>query len=173
MDQTDTGLKAVIKALTDVVAPALDPNDPLAQEQLRLSVDYIAFVRQRIDYLHGRERFDLLHYVKIARSMQEAGVPADCSEGVFLERALAPAEVLAESPAALTHELREAAMELAHAVAAVVRSASGLPADVARKVRHIVMDATEEKLEFERLWYVPIGFEAPPATGKTLEGFLK
>ena len=39
-DVTDNGLRAAVKALTDVVAPSIDPTDPLAKEQLRLVVDF-------------------------------------------------------------------------------------------------------------------------------------
>lgn len=171
MDQTDTGLKAVIKALKDVVAPALDPADPLAQEQLRLAIDYIGFVRARIDYLHGRERFDLQHYIGVARAMQAAGVGGDRAEGAYLAGALAPAEALAGSPSALTHQIRDAAMELGHAVAGVIQAAGEYPPAVAAEIRRIVLDATAPKLEYERIWYAPIGFEAEPPSDRTLEDF--
>lgn len=172
MDQTDTGLKAVIKALTDVVAPALDPNDPLAREQLRLAVDYLAFVRIRVDYLHGRERFDLRHYIGIARAMLAAGLPTMRPETKQMIAALAPAEALASAPSALTHQVRESAMDLAYAVAAVVRAAPELPPEVTRAVQRIVLEATAPKLDFERLWYAPIGFESEPPSGKKLDDFL-
>ena len=53
-DVTDNGLRAAVKALTDVVAPSIDPSDPLAKEQLRLVVDYLQFVRSRLDFQIGR-----------------------------------------------------------------------------------------------------------------------
>ena len=146
MDQTDTGLKAVMKALSDVVEPALDPADPLAREQLRLAIEYVGFVRKRIDYLHGRERFDLRHYAGVAL-LAQAG--------------------------ARTDQLREGAMELGHVVSTVVQGLGSLPAPMATALRRIVLDATEEKLHFERLWYAPVGFEAVLPTGRSLEDFLR
>lgn len=172
MDQTDTGLKAVMKALGDVIGPALDPGDPLAREQLRLAIEYIGFVRQRIDYLHSRERFDLRHYIGIATAMIAAGLPDDLPAAVALRAALAPAEAIGARAGARTDQLREAAMDLGHAVSGVVRSLGDLPAGLASALRHIVMDATEEKLHFERLWYAPVGFEATLPAGKRLEEFL-
>ena len=41
MDHTANTLRAISKALTDVIAPAVDPKDPLANEQLRLVIDYV------------------------------------------------------------------------------------------------------------------------------------
>ena len=75
MDHTDAALRAVVKTLRDVVAPALDPADPLAHEQLRLAVDYLEFLRGRFEWLHGRERFDLTHHLDMARAMCRIGGP--------------------------------------------------------------------------------------------------
>lgn len=173
MDQTDTGLKAVLKALTDVVAPALDPRDPLAREQLRLAVDYIGFVRARVDYLHARERFDLRHYLGIASDILRTGLPDDAPEVVLLRKALAPAERLADDPAVLTAQLRDAAMELGFAVSAVLRTLGEYRADVASEIRRAVLAATANKLEFDRHWYAPIGFEGPEFEVKRLEEYLQ
>lgn len=172
MDQTDTGLKAVMKALSDVVEPALDPADPLAREQLRLAIEYLGFVRQRIDLLHSRERFDLQHYAAVARAFVAAGLPETAPDAAYLRQALAAGEAWLVQPGARTDQLRAAAMELGHAVSAVVQAAESLPAPVATALRRIVLDATEEKLHFERLWYAPVGFEASLPAGRALEDFL-
>lgn len=170
MDQTDVALKAIVKSLTDTVAPAVDPQDHMAREQLRLSVEFIAFLRKRLDYLHGRERFDLQHYIDLARSLLSAGlteVPAD------LRAALEAAESIVADPGALTGTVRGAAMDLAHAVASVVQKTAGLPPDVARRIRVAVLDATGRRVEFERYWYAPIGFEPVALDENGFAEFLK
>ncbi|MCB1389026.1 MAG: hypothetical protein KDK12_07800 [Rhodobacteraceae bacterium] len=173
MDQTDTGLKAVMKALSDVVEPALDPADPLAREQLRLAIEYVGFVRKRIDYLHGRERFDLRHYAGVARAFVAAGLPDDAPGASYLRQTLVAGEALLAQAGARTDQLREGAMELGHVVSTVVQGLGSLPAPMATALRRIVLDATEEKLHFERLWYAPVGFEAVLPTGRSLEDFLR
>ena len=115
MDQTDTGLAAVLKALNDI-APALDPADYLAQEQLRLSVDYIAFLRRRLDLLHGRERFDLSHQVALAEILL-AHLPAEATGAIARE--LGPARAALEDPAVLTGALRARAGPSSRAMAPV------------------------------------------------------
>ncbi|MGO4836287.1 hypothetical protein AB4144_28995, partial [Rhizobiaceae sp. 2RAB30] len=75
MDQTDVGLKSVVKALTDTIAGAIDPTDHLAREQLRLAASYIDFVRQRLDFIHARERYDLKHYASLARRLLTIDLP--------------------------------------------------------------------------------------------------
>ena len=173
MDQTDTGLKAVMKALTDVVEPALDPNDPLAREQLRLAVEYIGFVRARIDFLHSRERFDLLHYIGLARAMVAAGVGPGSAPGQYLAEALAQALPLQDAAAARTDQLRAASMELAHAVAGVTQAAPDLPAEVAAKLRQIVLEESAPKLQFELHWYAPVGFDPDLPKDVALTDFFR
>lgn len=173
MDQTDVALRAIVKSLTDTVAPAIDAEDHMAREQLRLSVEFIAFLRTRLHYLHGRERFDLQHGIGLARDLLSADLSAATAEAAALGAALAPAERLIGDPAALTGTIRSAAMDLAHAVAAVVQRASDLPPDVARRIRAAVLAATERRVEFERYWYAPIGFEPVHLDEGRLASFLQ
>jgi hypothetical protein len=54
----DLQLRVVIKALREVVAPALDPANELAKEQLGLSIATLAVVQARLPYLHAGLRQD-------------------------------------------------------------------------------------------------------------------
>ncbi|NDK91451.1 hypothetical protein GYA93_17985 [Gordonia desulfuricans] len=49
IDHSENALRAVIKSLRDVVAPAVDPGDPMAQEQLALSLGTLEFLHSRLD----------------------------------------------------------------------------------------------------------------------------
>lgn len=175
MDQTDIGLKSVIKALVDTVAPAIDPSDHLAKEQLRLAASYVDFVRQRLLLVHSRERYDLRHYLSLAEQFCDLGLPEASEPAALLRSTLAAAQPLADDPAATTSQIRAMAMDLAHAVAGVVQAAHSewKSADLARKIDRAVLSATEDKLEMELLWYQPIGFDPSPRGDKTLEDFLK
>lgn len=161
MDQTDVGLQSVVKALTDTIAGAIDPSDHLAKEQLRLAAGYIDFVRQRLYYIHGRERYDLKHYIDLGRTLQALGLPDDDASR-NLREALAAAEPVVADPAALTGNVRAAAMELAHAVAGVVQEAHRSSWSMSGHIDRAVLVASEEKLDMERLWYQPIGFDPTP-----------
>lgn len=165
MDQTDVGLQSVVKALTDTVAKAIDPTDHLAREQLRLAAGYIEFVRQRLHFIHGRERYDLKHYVALGRAFLTLDLPeSEAARG--LRTVLSDVEPLAGDPSALTGAVRAAAMELAHAVAGVVQEAHRSSWTMAREIDRLVLLASEEKLDMERVWYEPVGFDpTPPSVG--------
>lgn len=174
MDQTDIGLKSVVKALIDTVAPALDPTDHLAKEQLRLAASYVDFVRQRLHLVHARERYDLRHYLDLSEKYLDLELP-ESEQVAALREAIAVAGPLSDDPSGLTGQIRAAAMDLAHAVAAVTQAAHAkwdVP-DLARQIDLAVLAATEDKFEMELLWYQPIGFDPSPRTDKTVEDFLK
>lgn len=171
MDQTDTALRAIIKSLTDTVAPALPEADPLAREQLRLSVDYLVFLRQRLHDLHQRERFDLRHAIALAQEIVAAGAAGDRARAVQGE--LRRAAALVADPGAGTGAIRAAAMDLAYVVSGVVQHLAEQPPGVADRIRKAVLAETARRVEFERLWYAPIGFEPAPLDQAGLQAFLQ
>lgn len=175
MDQTEIGLRSVVKALIDTVAPAIDPSDHLAKEQLRLAASYVDFVRQRLLLVHSRERYDLRHYLSLSEAFLGFGLPDPSGPVAALRAATDAARPLAEDPAATTGQIRAAAVDLAHAVACVVQAAHSAWAspDLARRIDGAVLSATEDKFEMELLWYQPIGFDPSPREDKTLGDFLK
>ncbi|BCH23422.1 hypothetical protein [Mesorhizobium sp. L-8-3] len=173
MDQTDVGLKSVVKALTDTIAGAIDPADHLAREQLRLAASYVDFVRQRLDFIHARERYDLKHYVSLARQLLSIGLPPDMVTIAELRLHLDAAEALLGDPDARTDRTRATAMELAHAVSRIVQEAHQTSGQHSAAVDRAVLSASEEKLEMERIWYQPVGFDPAPPVGVRLEDRLK
>ncbi len=173
MDQTDVGLKAVVKALTDTIAGAIDPTDHLAREQLRLAASYIDFVRQRLDFIHTRERYDLKHYASLARRLLTIDLPRNMATIAEMRLALDTAEELLADPDARTDRTRATAMELAYAVSRLVQETHERSGQHTAAVDRAVLLASEEKLEMERIWYQPVGFDPAPPGGVLLEDRLK
>lgn len=173
MDQTEVGLQSVVKSLLDTVAPAIDPADHPAKEQLRLAVSYVDFVRQRLHMIHARERYELSHAARLGRDVLALDPPAALEPVVALRAALAAGDPLLANPAALTGDLRAAAIDVACAIACLVEELHERREPQARAVDQAILAASAEKLEFERLWYQPIGFDPSPPKDRRLEDFLK
>lgn len=171
MDQTDVGLQSVVKALTETVAAAIDPADHPAREQLKLAASYVEFVRSRLHLLHARERFDLKHYVGLSRVLLP--LAGTLPEANAVRGQLDVAEALLTDPAALTAGIRAGAAELAHAVAGLVKGAHAAGVADARTIDMAVIAASEERLEVQRRWYEPIGFEPAPLPEPALADLLK
>lgn len=171
MDQTDTAIRAIIKSLGDTVAPALPEADPLAREQLRLALDYLAFLRLRLPDMHQRERADLRHQIALANGIAAAGATGNHAAAMTGLRRRA--ETLAADPGAGTGAIRDMAMDLAFAVAGVVQTLADQTPETASRIRHTVLDETARKVELERLWYAPIGFEPSPLDQSRLRDLLQ
>lgn len=162
MDVTENGLRAAVKALTDVVAPAIDRSDPLAAEQLRLVVDYLQFVRSRLDMLYDRDRFELQHNLSMARSLKVLGAPLSKDTASQLETAIIEGAGVQASVGASMPALKTASAALAAAVRELIREAGAFEPTVRGKIENCVLEASEERITFERAWYLPLGFEPAP-----------
>lgn len=171
MDQTDTAIRAIIKSLSDTVAPALPEADPLAREQLRLALDYLEFLRLRLPDLHQRERAELRHQIALAKGIAAAGALGNHAEA--MTDLCRRAEALAADPGAGTGAIRDMAMDLAFAVAGVVQTLAEQATVTASRIRQTVLDETARKVELERFWYAPIGFEPSPLDQSRLRDLLQ
>jgi len=167
MDHSDNALRAAIKALSEVVAPAVDPTDSQAGQQLRLVIDSLDFLRQRLEYLHDRERFDVRHHLALARAVVE---DAD-ADG--LRDAISSAERVSRRPEARTVELRAATAALAAELRNVVRDVADADPAVRSRVERRILEGTRERIEADRAWHVSQGFDPDPGSALPIEVALR
>jgi hypothetical protein len=164
MDHTSNTLRAISKALTDVIAPAVDPKDPLANEQLRLVIDYVGFMRQRLDHLGERELFELHEQEQMASALVGIMGGAAAATQKSLETSLAEGRAVLALPGAIAAHHRNATANLAGAIRQLVREAANFPVEARRAIESRVVEASTAQIMFERAWYLPLGFE--PAAGE-------
>ncbi len=167
MDRNEGALQAAIKALEQAVMPAVNPADPLAAEQLKLTIGYLKLLKGRLVHAEDRAHFELAHYRAMAESLQdearaEGGEVARCFDAAL---ALAAAAVRAT-------EVRAAAADLAAAVSGLVRAAAAAPPDRRRRIERTVARDSRRWVEAQRAWFAPLGFELRPAQLPALEDAL-
>ena len=161
-DHTDNALRAAIKALDEVVAPALDASNPLAREQLKLVSRYITFLRERNHYQADRERFELRHYLALARSLRPHAL--DCAipgAGAF-DRAIDAADTVVDNADARAADLRFAIDGLTTAITMLARRSAAFDAVSRREVEAAVVAASKSLFDVQRAFYLPMGFEPAP-----------
>lgn len=171
-DVTENGLRAAVKALTDVVAPSIDPKDPLAREQLRLVVDYLEFVRARLDHLYDRDRFELDQQLALAEALQ--GLAAPCS-AVTARRLKAAAEAGRRALSAVgtgTVTLKATSAAIGAAIRELIREAATFDEKTRTAIERRSLDASDEIVRFERAWYLPLGFDPMPGAVPPLASFF-
>lgn len=173
MDHTENALRAAIKALRDVIAPAIDPADPLANEQVKLVIDQLQFVRERLDRFYDAQRFELNHYLSMARSI--AQLKPSCKAGTMatLNDAILFGESERGKIGVSIPELRAATARLSASIRALLREAPDFPDQEREKIDMLVLSASDCMIDFERAWYLPLGFDPEPQTAKDLMTFFK
>jgi len=163
MDHSDNALRAAIKALEEVVAPAVDPADPQAAEQLALVIDSLRFLRDRLDHLHDRARFDLSHHLALAHAVADGELDAE----------IASAAAVYERPGARTPELRASTARLAAALRTLVRDAATADEATRRRIERRIVEGERARIEADRAWHLPQGFDPDPSSVAPLEHALE
>jgi len=155
-DTTDNAFRAAIHALREIVAPAVDPANPLATEQLQLVIAWLDFQRQRLPHVHDRHRAELAASLDTAAAAAAAIGP----EGGALRAAIDAGGRALADPGAGFPELGSAMQRLEDAVAAAVRAAPDMPPEVQVRLERAVVERMKGFLDIERVWFQPMGVEA-------------
>ena len=172
MDHSENTLRAAIKSLRDTVAPAVDPDDSQAAEQLRLTIDFLEFLRTRIYDVHARHRYELRHQIEVAKALRSDARLVSAMAATRLEDALLSAVERQSSADAHTIELRSASQELWGSVRGVVRAARDAADDVRERISLCVVQGVQPLVEMESAWYLPFGFEPNPTSIPGLDELL-
>lgn len=166
-DYSKNGVQGLINAL-ELVAPAVDPADPIAKEQLQSAVRYLQFLRARLDHVYDRERFELRHYLDmtdrlIASRQVHGGITASLAD--FNSRG----QELFSRVGANVPEMRACTAAIAAAVTALVKEMASAESSSRSEVERIILEATRDRILFERAWYLPLGFDHSPGEVPSIE----
>ncbi len=170
----DAALKAAGRALDEVVAPSLDPANPLASEQLRLVLRFLDLVRQRAAHEGIRLRAELALALQQAQSLQPLvrapWIPAEVGTG--LDLAVRAAQPLLLDALAESRSLQHAAQQLDALAAVAVRCAADAPDGERRALERLVLANASRMLALRRAWFAPLGLDPEPATVPDIEQAL-
>ncbi len=156
-------LPAMLKAMTDTVLPAVDPENKLAVEQAKLVAGMLGLLASRLPLLARYDRTELRHSVVLAARVREAarGGPATASALGELDRTRAVAESALARTGADPSEIEAALLELRARIGAVVVAVSGDGDETSpRDLRRAVLDAAKGEVERARAWLLPQGWES-------------
>ncbi|MCW3049621.1 MAG: hypothetical protein JWO74_3905 [Solirubrobacterales bacterium] len=172
IDATDTTLRASIKALRDVVAPALDPDATQAAEQLRLVVDALDFLRQRVGLVEERELFLLEHDLALARAVTSPAAACAPACADALAAAIARAEDVLARAAVRRAEVVEAGAALGAALRELIRDAATADPAARDAIERATVRAARATIAADRAWYLPQGFDPDPGAVPPIEAAL-
>lgn len=160
----DLQLRVVLKALREVVGPAVDPANQLAAEQLALSIMTLAMVQSRLPYIHAGSRQELSNAVTLATAVVNA------AETTKLHDQIATAQALLENPGSTLTDLENTRSKLLNAISSLVKETQ----DPVRRaaVSAAVIAASMPQFDLARAWSLPAGFELDPVEIRALEALL-
>lgn len=168
METVENDLRGVVKALSDVVQPAIDPGDPLAAEQLRLAISYLDFLKSRLDFIPARRRFELHDNLELARALASLSDRFPSEIGEALDQAIDEGERLLASPMDDADEARTIAAKLAAVARIIVRETAECPLDLRDTIEQMVLSRSEARIMFERSWFLPVGGDRQPSEVRPL-----
>jgi hypothetical protein len=148
-------LQVALRALEEVVAPALGSAEKHVVEQLMLSIVTIGFVKTRMPDARRFYRMELRSWIDLAKEAEQvAGSPG------VLTAAIAAGESNLVDPEADIAEFEAASRSLRDAVTALSASAIGQPYQA--ELERAILDRSGALVAQNRLWCTPFGFELQP-----------
>ncbi|MFW2829431.1 hypothetical protein [Sphingomonas sp. ID0503] len=155
------------KALSDVVRPSVSGDNPLAVEQIDLSIRALSFVRDRLPMWHRYLRADISMHIDMAQAVRgdfpalagdaELAFAVEQGRQALMDARLSPLELQAQ------------AATLRDAIEAFTRSAPEAVRDV---LSVAIAERSKPILDAARAWNGPMGFERSPETSAELAAFL-
>lgn len=168
-------IQTVIKALVDVVLPAVDPNNKLAQEQGKLAVGMLHLVAQRQPLMYRYDCDELSRLLSLADTLQEQAKNLP-GTGDALHALAGSAEAgsdVLDRARAEPSELEAANVDLREKVGALITEMyAGNDLDQLKHISATVMSHANEQLLRERAWLIGQGWEADPQALPGIESLI-
>jgi len=157
-------IQSMIKAMIDVVLPAVDPEHKMAQEQARLIIGTLQLVAKRLPIAYRYDRDELERYVALSQAlMDQVGATLAGPTMTTLEKLAAQGGDVLERARAEPAELEKAVFDLRATVGDLVHEARSKGTPEARTaVTRLVLTAAKTEIDRERALVVDMGFEMDP-----------
>lgn len=171
----DIQIQSILKAMTDVVLPAIDPNNQLAQEQAKLCMGLLDLMARQLPLQYRFDCDELTRLVALSKrlltlagaNLATPGILAsltqdtDCADDVLTRARAEP------------HEVLSAIRALRATTSTLVREACAhREAGPTLELERAVLDASREQLLRDRSWVLAQGWEADPQAMPAIETLI-
>ena len=168
-------VQTVIKAMTDVVLPAVDPNNKLAQEQARLVIGMLNLVLQRQPLMYRYDRDELSRFLALADTLQSQtkDLPGAAQALHALAASVESGEDVLDRAQAEPSELEMANFDLREKIGALITATyAGTETSKLKHISATVTAHAKEQLLRERAWLIGQGWEADPKSIPAIETLI-
>jgi hypothetical protein len=169
-DVTTNALRGIVKTLGDVVAPAIPADDPLAFQELKMTIRYLSFCRDRVDHLYARARYELSFYEKLSADCARLLWPSEGKLANELTELCQTAQTQLAMPGVAIGALRERTQSLMSRLTQILSEITD--SDALSNVEKAIVSSSAEITAFERSWYLPLKLERFPDDVRPLKSFI-
>jgi hypothetical protein len=169
-------IQSILKAMTDVVMPAVDPKNPLAQEQARLCMGMLSVMASQLPRQYRFDCDELGRLLALSARMQELPAAMKLAPKALatLNQGSKIGRDVQTRARAEPSELLDAVRGLRAATAHFVQEAfetdtSGLETV---DIQQLVLDSSKEQLLRDRAWVLGQGWEAESQALPTIDVLL-
>lgn len=166
-------IQSIIKALTDVVLPAVDPQNKLAQEQARLILGTLNLMAQQLPLQFRFDCDELKRLIAFAHELQDEAAGAETAALAELAASASAASGILERAGARPDEVSLAVRSLRAAGGAVVTAVfKDADAPTRYRVQKTVLAMSSAQLLRERSWVLMQGWEPDPKSVPAIDTLL-
>lgn len=157
-------IQVMIKAMDQVVVPAIDPGNKIAQEQAGLVLEALRVLQDRLPIWRRYVCDELDRLVCAVAEIRECGGIGQSDALQVLMDASANGKILLASPIADASEIEDAAITLRNAIGQLM-SENDTPENPVHRseLGKIVLRVSGTQLARERAWLSGFGFESDPS----------
>lgn len=167
----DFRIRAMIKALSETVLPAVDPSNKAALEQAHLVMGSLELLRQQIDYAYWLEVADAR---SMANLVDAIATLAPLHSGAEASAIAAVSRARAATPENRLSDVRECNRKLRDAITALVTETATLSdAAIRSKVETLVLEHAEIQVARERAFVAATRFDVFPDNLLSIEEALR
>lgn len=171
-DHNENSFQAAIKALSQVVAPSVDPSNPLAVDQLRLVIQFLEFYVERQPLQGKLDWRELELNVEFGLSVLRQSSSAPSAGMHALEDMVERGRSYLANPGPAVSERQRLSDDIAAAISEIVAQSVSAGDRSESRVELVVLEYSKKHLDLKRSWYLPFGFEADPKSISPIEAAL-
>jgi hypothetical protein len=156
----DVQLQVALRALEEVVAPALDGTEKHVAEQLHLAIATLHFVKTRLPEARRYYRMELRSYMRLAEDAAALASRSLPERTAVLLNAIAAGQQALDDPEADLDAYQAATSNLRDLITGLSDASVGTPH--AAELDKLILDRSGAILSQCRQWCTPFGFELKP-----------
>lgn len=167
-------ITSMLKAMTDVVFPAVDPQNKMAQEQAGLVIATLKFLQRRLPIMYRFNRDELERYVALSRELVfiKGGEKTGAALNAISKSSKHGADLLA-AVGSDPGDMEAAVLDLKAKVCQLIKAVDEDGEAASKKdLRRLILDSSKIQSQRDRAFTVLMGFEVNPSSIPLIEDQL-